>query len=228
MRKILFLLLAIFMIVPIAFAAQGNGNGDGNGGQENKSAGQPQLISDNETEMPPIMTNAQNQIKNQQELQQEVQNTNESFQLEIESKVKNEEKTAYKNQNEVRLAVHALLAMENVTGGIGQNVSAIAREFNNSIQATINAEIRIQERSQIVKFFIGGDEQAAAEIENQTVQNQLRIQELTQLKEQCNCSVEVQNMLQEQIQLMEQEQTRLQELAQTEKQNKGIFGWLWK
>jgi len=134
-------------------------------------------------------------------------------------------KNIYQNQNRVRLAVHSLLAMENLTGGIGQNISQIAREFNNSVQATIRAEERIQTRNAIVRFFVGGDEEAAEEIEQEVNQNRLRIQQLTQLRNDCNCSEEIKTMIQEQTQNMEQEQTRLEQLAQNEKQNKGLFGW---
>ncbi|MEM7820374.1 MAG: hypothetical protein QW761_02110, partial [Candidatus Aenigmatarchaeota archaeon] len=74
----------------------------------------------------------------------------------------------------------------------------------------------------------GGDETAAAEIEAETVQNRARIQKLNQLMNQCECDEQTRAMLQEQIQNIEQEQTRLQKLAQKEKQDKGIFGWLWK
>jgi flagellar motor component MotA len=42
------------------------------------------------------------------------------------------------------------------------------------------------------------------------------------------CSEEIRNMFTEQIQNMEQEQNRLAEIAQKTKQNKGIFGWIWK
>ncbi|MFH1106092.1 MAG: hypothetical protein V1731_02680, partial [Candidatus Aenigmatarchaeota archaeon] len=45
-------------------------------------------------------------------------------------RLENREQNVYKNQNKVRIAVHTLLAMENLTGGIGRNVSAIARDFN--------------------------------------------------------------------------------------------------
>jgi len=128
----------------------------------------------------------------------------------------------------VRLAVHALLAMENLTGGIGRNVSQIAREFNNSAQATIRAEERIQTRNMLMSFFFGGDEQAAEEMEQEVNRNRERIQELKRLMQECECEEEVKAMLQEQIQNMEQEQNRIQELAQNEKKSKGIFGWLWK
>ena len=101
-------------------------------------------------------------------------------------------------------------------------------EFNNSVQATIRAEERIQTRNFILSFFFGGDEQAAGEIEQEVNMNQERIQELTQLMNQCECDNEVKAMLQEQIQNMEQEQNRLQELAQEQKKSKGLLGWLWK
>jgi hypothetical protein len=100
--------------------------------------------------------------------------------------------------------------------------------FNNSVQATIRAEEKIQTKSGFARFFSGGDEKSAAEIEAQVTQNRERIQELTQLRDQCQCDEEVKAMMQEQIRNMEQEQTRLQELAQKEKKSKGLFGWIWK
>jgi hypothetical protein len=113
-----------------------------------------------------------------------------------------------------------------LTGDIGRNVSQIAREFNNSVQATIRAEERIQTRNWLVRFFVGGDREAAEDIEQEVNRNRQRIQELKQLREECDCDEEVRNMLQEQIQNMEQEQNRLQQSAQNEKKDKGIFGWL--
>ena len=134
----------------------------------------------------------------------------------------------YQNQNRVRVAVHALLAAENLTG-IGKNVSAVAREFNNSIQATVRSEEKVRERSGIGRFLFGGDEKAAGELEQQAIQNQQRIMQMQQLVLQCSdCEPGVQAMLQEQLGNMAQEQTRLMQLAQDEKKDKGIFGWLWK
>ena len=152
----------------------------------------------------------------QQEMKQEMQEMGQGQQ------------NMYMNQNQVRLAVHALLAMEGLVGGIGKNVSEIARGFNNSIQSTIKAEEKIQTRGRIARFFMGGDHEAAEEMEQEVNRNRERIQELKQLKEQCECDEEVMNMFQEQIQNMEQEQNRLQGLAQAEKKSKGIFGWLFK
>jgi len=116
--------------------------------------------------------------------------------------------------------------MENLTGGIGRNISTIAREFNNSIMATIRAEERIRTRNAFMRLFFGGDREAANEIEKEINRTSTKLRMLKKLKEQCNCTAEVKELLQEQIQQIEQEQTRLRELAEKEKKDKGIFGWL--
>jgi len=132
---------------------------------------------------------------------------------------------AYENQNEVRTAVHALLAMEDLVGGIGQEVSGIAKQFNNSVQETIKAEETIRNRNRIVRFFAGGDQETAEELQNLVDQNLIRIQQLKELRNQCDCEEEVRALMQEQIHSMEQGQTKLQELIQNEKDARGIWGW---
>ncbi|MCK5289553.1 MAG: hypothetical protein KAJ56_01300, partial [Candidatus Aenigmarchaeota archaeon] len=134
----------------------------------------------------------------------------------------------YQNQNKVRTAVHSLLAMENLAGSKGARISEIAKEFNNSVQATINAEEKIESKGTLSRLLTGGDAEAAGELERQTIQNREKIQELNQLKEDCDCDPEVKAMMQEQINNMELEQARLEQLAQSEKQSKGLIGWLWK
>ena len=148
---------------------------------------------------------------------------------ELESMPEKKQKV-YRNQNRVREAVHNLLDMRDVLDqrGIGQNVSEVAREFNNSVQVTLRAEERIQTRSRIMRFLVGGDENSAEEIDQEVNRNMERIQKLKRLKEQIKDDEELQQLFQEQIQQMEQEQNRLQELAQKEKKSKGLFGWLFK
>ena len=174
-----------------------------------------------------VQQNQQLKAQTKTQLQEMVQQKQQAMIQEIEGKSEKEQKV-YQNQNQVRMAVHTLLAMEDLVGGIGKNVSQIARQFNNSVQATIIAEEKIQTRSRFRRFFAGGDKSSAEEIEQEVNQNRLRIQELKQLHEQCDCDDEIKAMMQEQIQSMEQEQNRLQELAQKEKKSKGMFGWLWK
>lgn len=178
-----------------------------------------------------IQERSQEEIKEIVQVQEKIRNITDQVRARIEKETRNmkgTEQKIYQNQNTVRVAVHTLLAMEDLTGGIGKNISQIAREFNNSIQALIRVEERIEKRSKITRFFIGGDDQSAREIEQHTLQNQIRIQELKKYAGDCNCSEEVKIMLQEQIQNLEREQLRLSELARKEKENKGLFGWLWK
>lgn len=202
--------------------------------QEDQGTGHGQQVQEeeetqNKGEDKQIIVQQRQELKAQTktQLQEMVQQKQQAMNQEIEGKSEKEQKV-YQNQNQVRLAVHSLLAMENLVGGIGKNVSQIARQFNNSVQATIRAEEKIQTRSAFARFFAGGDENSAEEIEQEVNQNKQRIQELKQFHEQADCDEEVKTMMQEQIQNMEQEQDRLQELAQKEKKSKGLFGWLWK
>lgn len=135
------------------------------------------------------------------------------------------ERNTISNTNQVRLAVHALLSAKNMLGGIGPQVSEIAQQINNSVQATVNNEAKIQTRSFLARFFFGGDKTSADFIKAQVEQNRERIQQLNQLMEENNVSVEVRNMLEEQIRIMEQEQVRLTELADQERGDWGLFSW---
>ena len=132
------------------------------------------------------------------------------------------------NENRVRLAVHALLGLENYTGGVGKNISAIAREFNNSAMKQVKAEEKIATRSGFKRFFAGGDAKAAEEIEAEVNANRERLQKLQMIQDTCDCDMEVKAMMQEQIRDMQQEQVRLEGVASEAKSKKGIFGWMWK
>jgi hypothetical protein len=129
------------------------------------------------------------------------------------------------DRDRVRLAVHALLGAENRTGGIGENVSAIAREINNSVQKTFEAEEQIRTRHAFMRFLFGGDAQAARMIEEEAQQNRERATELRRLVENCTCDDETRTMLREQVGTIEQEQDRLRTLASEEMQVRGLFSW---
>ena len=207
-------------------ASQGQQQGQGDGeGQQVQT--EQQTENQGEEANLTIQQKTQSKFGNLSEVKQMIQEKKQEMNQEMQSMGEQQQKV-YQNQNRVREAVHALLAMENLTGGIGRNISQIAREFNNSVQATIRTEGRIQTRNMLLKFFLGGDEEAAQEMEQEVNRNRMRIQQLKQLMQECDCDEEVKAMLQEQIQNMEQEQNRLQELTHNEKQNKGLFGWLFK
>lgn len=180
---------------------------------------------------------AQNRTENRQENQGEIKHVSSSAGQNISIIRKNREEMnatiqsqgssgtqRNANQNEVRLAVHTLLAMENITGGIGPQVSLIARDFNNSAQATWQYEVRIQNRDAFSRFFFGGDRTAAGEVTNLTYQNQNRIRQIEQLLNTGTLDAETKTLLQEQLQIMQQENTRLNQIASSEQQNRGLFG----
>ncbi len=196
----------------------------GNGRQEEVEQ-QTQNVGENKTIR--IQQREEVRAQNVSELHGMVEQRKQDLNQEIQA-LEEHQQLVYQNQNRVRLAVHSLLAMEELVGGIGPQVSQIAEGFNMSVQATIRAEEQIQSRSGFIRFFAGGDDEAAQEIEEQVIQNQERIRQLRQLSGECDCDEEVRAMLLEQVQNTEQEQARLQQLAQDELTDKGLFGWLWK
>jgi len=200
MKKLIAVLLVLALISPVVLAAEQKG-------MEQTSTTQEKVQSTNELR--------QLIQERQQQMYQEMANLGE------------QEKGVYQNQNKVRLAVHALLAMEDLAGNVGPQIAQVAREFDNSVQATIKAEEKVQKRSGFARFFAGGDKDSAEDIEAQVVKNKQRIQQLNQLRSQCS-NEDVKNIIREQIASMESEQTRLQNLAQKEKESKGLFGWIWK
>jgi len=229
MNKIL-AYFGIFLMLSSVVFAQGQGaEGQGAGVEDSETRESGQDLEQNASQGEKVVIAAQQKVKasSSTELKEMIQQRQQQMSQEVLSAGKKVQ-GVYQNQNRVRLAVHALLAMEDITGGLGKNISAIARNFNNSVQATIRAEEKIQTRSGFARFFAGGDAEAAEDMEREVTQNQDRIQQLKQLREDCDCDGDVKLMMQEQIQNMELEQTRLQQLAQSEKKSRGLFGWIWK
>lgn len=129
------------------------------------------------------------------------------------------------DRNQVRLAVHALLGAENRSGGIGPNISAIAREVDNSVQKTFEAEEQIRARHGFIRSLFGGDTEAARLIEEEAQRNRERAMELRRLIGNCTCDDATRTMLREQVRTIEQEQDRLRTLASEEMQVRGLFSW---
>ena len=126
----------------------------------------------------------------------------------------------------MRVAVHALLASRDLLGkGIGQKVSDIARQVDDSVATTTNVEAQIQSRGFWKNLFFGGDTKAAGVIKQQVEQNQARIQSLTKFVSEANTTGDVKKALGDQVQAMKDEQVRLQKIAQRQAGLWGIFSW---
>jgi gas vesicle protein len=179
-------------------------------------------VSDIKTGLNETRSNvAQNISELRDSKRQQLEELNKSLQ-----NVPQERRSWVKNENEVRIAVHTLLSMENRSGGIGQNISVIAREFNNSVNMSEKLEQKIQERSGIIRVFLGGDRDSAEQLANITSRNQARIQEIQQMINTATLDPDVRAFLEEQLQVMQNEETRLEQLATREQQDRGLFGSL--
>lgn len=208
-KLILAMLMVLVLIVPV-FAA-----GDTIQNAEKKANGTDTLIASahaQAAEGKNISAIRADIIAKRQELKSEIKET------------KAAQKTIRENQNEIRVAVHALLAVENRTGGIGKNVSAIAREFSNDVDKSEKAELKIQNRGRMVKRFFGGDSNSANAISQVVARDEERIAKLKALEAKCTeCNADTITLINEQITAIEAQNTRLQALATTEKETKGLF-----
>jgi hypothetical protein len=228
MKNIILISLMLLVLITPAIGA-GNGVHDAGTGLEDSelkdaSQGTGQGLADGENTNGLVQTRNIVQAQNNEQVKQMIQEHKEEM-LGLQQQMGAAEKTANQNQNEVRSAVGALLAMETMTGGIGPQVSVIAKEYDNSFATTLATEEKIQAKSGFSRLLFGGDSELAEELETQVTQNQGRIQQLQQLHTDCDCDEETKLLLQEQIKTMENEQTRLNGLADKEKTN-GWFGWL--
>ena len=240
MKKILICSVISLFVFVMFYAGVCGANSDDSNRQGVQSQNQIQAQVQTQTDdNAGVQTQAQNQeggntvmiqaeqqvrVRTSGELKEAIQERKQEMKQELDE-MKEEQKEIFQNQNKVRETVHTLLASEDLVGGIGEQVSAVAREFNNSVQATILAEEKINSRSKFVKFFMGGDEDAADEIKQEVNINRDRIKNLNQLMKGCECGDEIRNIIQEQIRNVEQEQNRLDELVIGEKAKKGLFGW---
>ena len=129
------------------------------------------------------------------------------------------------------MAAVAVQTMETTASMFGKseaNVSRISNEIKNSFEISTRAEERIRGRSGFVKFFAGGDNEAAGLIVQEIARNENRIRELNKLIDDSDFDSQTKAVLQDQVQNIEQEQLRLKALAEEELNNKGLFGWIWK
>ncbi len=236
MKRIIAAVMIVFLVLPGFAAAAPGGEQTGNG-EENPAAGDRQLVrtEENETSGDRVQQRVADNttlqggefVPDRQRMRTEENETSgDRVQQRVADNTTLRGEEFAPDLNRVRLAVHALLGVENRTGGIGQNVSAIAREVNNSVRKTLEAEEQIRARHGFMRFLFGGDAEAARLIEEETQQNRERATELRRLIENCTCDEETRTMLREQVRTIEQEQERLAALAGGELQNRGLLGWL--
>jgi len=167
----------------------------------------------------------QNQVSNSQELREVITQTRNQIQTEAQA-LGSSQRNIYQNQNQVRVAAAALASSSNLLGSLGPAINRIANSYQESIPATMQAEERIQTRSRINSFLYGGDQDAAAELDQRIRDRKEQTESLVRLLDVWEGDPEVKKVLQEQVQTLEQEQVRLQKLVDDEQSSRGLFSYL--
>ncbi len=166
-------------------------------------------------------------VRNMSQLHDSVESERERLSASLEG-LTGDEREIRTHGNAISIAVHALLESENLTGGIGGEVSTIAREFNNSIKTREQLELRLKNRNAVLRFLFGGDEVTAKAMENVLDATSDGLSNLRALKAACNCSQEIKTEIQYQIDALQTEQDRQDQFVRREMADKGLFGWLYK
>lgn len=108
-------------------------------------------------------------------------------------------------------------------GGIGEEISEVARQQRNAVDEAEEALDQIDRRKGLTKFILGPNQEAIAEMETIRQRNQERIQELQELKNQVANEADAEN-IQEMIQTVEESNSVLGEKVQEELQSFSLFG----
>lgn len=120
-----------------------------------------------------------------------------------------------------------ILTVQTIKGGIGEQVRQIAQQ-QKTIQEEIKSNLeKVDNRQGWLKTLFGPNFQALKNMERLIEQNRLRIQKLSELKNQLTNQGEM-TQLEEMIQSLVNQNTALQERINLERQTSSLFGWLFK
>jgi hypothetical protein len=135
------------------------------------------------------------------------------------------DQTQAQNGNRVRLAVHALIAADDLLGPIGPRVAAVATQLQEGADNAAATERTIAERGFWTRFFFGGDEERAQTLASVASENTARITELKKMLSDDAITEELRTTLMSQLDEAAREQTRLAQVATDERTTWGIFSW---
>jgi|GEM_PF-2157710 len=172
-----------------------------------------------------VLANTSQRQENPAKLREMIR-TRQQIQAEEGQALPSPARARYVHENQVRTAVFALLAAENMTG-IGPSVAEVARGYNASVNAQWKDEMALEQRSGVMLSLFGGDREAARRIRMQAEENERRIEEIQGIVlTNSSTDPELRTILLEQIDQMKEEQRRLKERAIIEEQKGGIFSWI--
>ena len=129
------------------------------------------------------------------------------------------------SMSSVAQQVQTLLNSDSASGGIGDQVREWAHEQVSSQEKVQTYLDKLDEKTGLARRMFGPNYKSLNALKKEMNQNNVRIQQLEQLKLKLGNQADIQNV-EEVVALMEQENTVLQERIIEEEQDSGVFGWL--
>ncbi len=111
-----------------------------------------------------------------------------------------------------------------VSGTVAQQLAAIGDEVTRVTDDSKLQQDRIRERSDVVRFFVGGDRTAATALDRDADRLQTQINLMEQLLLSKDVPDELKSVIRDQLQVVQAERDHLQIHATTELGDKGLFG----
>ena len=133
---------------------------------------------------------------------------------------------AIQRRSRVSNAVQTMLQISEENQGIGQQIRIIAQNQNREMEEIEEGLQSVKQRSRFVRFLIGPKYGQISSIEERLEQNNGRLEELKQLKDEL--PEEDAKILDVQIQAMQEVKKELQSELDLEEASFSLFGWLVK
>ncbi len=212
------LLMVPLLVLGASLASAKGGNAQGGSDSGNGQAGTGQSSMG-------VQTTEQNSVNNQGEATQ-VRTTEQN----VVQEMRNGSPTSQgsmQSGNNMEDATQTMMMIAERNQGEGDQIRNRVQAQLETHQAVEGNIAQLQERNKFTRFFVGPDYGLIKESEQLLEQNRVRIQELTQIKNQLRNDAD-KNQLQEQIRIMEQEQTRLENQLQDDAEGFSLFGWMFQ
>jgi hypothetical protein len=150
----------------------------------------------------------------------------ENFLNSSDSALLNRNQNLLNKGSEVAGKVQQIL-QNNPSGGIGQQVREVARA-QNQLHTQVQTQLdKLNSKSKLAKLLLGTDYQAVKVLKTQIEQNQLKIKQLEELKNQLHDSEEI-AVVDNVIANLTQENTFINEKITAEEKTKSLLGWFVK
>lgn len=224
--------LIVLSLTTMAQAARNDSAGSGAmTGSSNPTSAVKQGVNPTSPSQPSVQVQNQVKTQNQGEDSQLMVETKEATNLERTSdgvkSLSPRSEMAKEKMSNVATQVEELLANKTMKGGIGEQVKQIATEQKQAQEQVKSHLTQIENRKGFMKSLIGPDFKALKNMEDQVGENQLRIEQLIELKTQLTNQSEI-DMIEATIQSLTEQNTQLQETVVEESQSKSMFGWLFR